>query len=69
MDFALDAEETYLVIRDKLTMMTEIEAAVDPDSVLRNRLVVLRVDWPLTWLWQLLLFGFCHADLPRNAKS
>jgi hypothetical protein len=32
-------------------MVGEIEAAIYPDAVIANLLVVLRIDWPLASLW------------------
>jgi hypothetical protein len=32
-------------------MVGEVEAAIDPDAVITDFLLVLRIDWPLAWLW------------------
>jgi hypothetical protein len=34
-----------------VAVVGKIEAAIDPDAVIENGLVVLRVDWPLASLW------------------
>jgi len=31
-------------------MMEKVETSVYPDAVFKDRLVLLRVDWPLAWL-------------------
>lgn len=42
-----------------LTVVEEVEAAINPYSVVFDGLVFLRVDWPFSGLWE----WFVHLDV------
>lgn len=48
---------------DKLTMMAEVEASVDPYALLRDRHVVLGINRPLSSLRKLFIESICHGRL------
>lgn len=50
---------TYL---DCLTVMSEIEAAINPHALLYDRLVILGIDWPFAGFWHL----YVHVDVLRK---
>jgi len=46
MDIEKEEEERNSV----RTVMEKVEAAIYPDTIFEDRLVLLRIGWPLAWL-------------------
>lgn len=61
-----DAEQTYLVICNELTVMAEVEAAVDPDAVFRDQHIILRISRPFASSRNLFFLRVSHHEVSRG---